>query len=149
MLPESRKNADEVTRLAKAKEIRSTFNVAASKVRAIVSCDVCNAPRFIFSMKASGGPNVPSKLRAFELDRSTESGYACVNGVTVQGFYAQWKLSCGDSVEINYYNPSVGTKGGTIVTKTVCSVFYLDENNVDKVELLKRPETVGVNPLPL
>ena len=48
MLPDSRKNADEIMRLAKAKEIDSTFTFAASKVRAIVSCDVCNAPRYIF-----------------------------------------------------------------------------------------------------
>ena len=57
----------------------------------------------------------------------------------VEGLYAQRKLSCGGSVEQNYYNPFVGTKGGRIVTTTVCSVCYLDENIVDKVELLTRP----------
>ena len=98
-------------------------------------------------MKEIGGPKSPSERQACELDRCTESGYACGNEVTVEGFYVQRKLSCGGSVERNYYNPSVGTKGGRIVTKTVCSVCYLDENIVDKVELLTRPEIVRGDPL--
>ena len=48
MLPDSRKNADRIMRLAKAKYIDSTFTFSASKVGAIMSCDVCNAPRCIF-----------------------------------------------------------------------------------------------------
>ena len=48
MLTDSRKNADEITRLAKAQEIDYNFTIAVSKVRAIVSCDICNAPRCIF-----------------------------------------------------------------------------------------------------
>ena len=35
------------------------------------------------------------------------------------------------------------------MTKTVCSVCYLDKNIVDKVELLTCPEIVGKNTLPL
>ena len=99
MLPDSRKNADEITCLAKSKEIDSTFTFGASKIRSIVSCDVCNAPRCIFSMKAIGGPNSPSERQACKLDRWTDSGCACGNYVTVEGFYTQRKLSCGGSVE--------------------------------------------------
>ena len=55
MLPDSRKNADEIMRLAKAKEIDYNFTSAASKVRVIVSCDACNSPRYFFSMKSIGG----------------------------------------------------------------------------------------------
>ena len=83
---------------------------------------VYNAPRCIFSMKEIGGANGPSERQACKLDRWKESGYVCGNEVTVEGFYAQRKLSCVGSVERNYYNPSVGTKCGIIVTKTVCSV---------------------------
>ena len=73
-------------------------------------------------MKEIGGANGPSERQACELDRCTESGYACGNEVTVEGFYAQRKLSCGGSVEQNYYNPSIGTKYERNITKTVCSV---------------------------
>ena len=69
--------------------------------------------------------------------------------MTVKGLYTQRKLICGGRVEQNYYNPSVGKKDGRIVTNTVCSVCYLDENIVDKVELLTCPEIVGKNQLPL
>ena len=48
MLPDSKKNADEITRLVKAKEIYSTFTFVVSNVRAIVLYDVCNAPHCIF-----------------------------------------------------------------------------------------------------
>ena len=48
----------------------------------------------------------------------------------------------------NYCNPSVGKKGERILTKMVCSVCYLGENIVDKVEFLTRPDIVGGNTLP-
>ena len=47
ILPDSRRNTDEITHLNKAKEIDYTFTFAASKVRASVSGDVCNSPRLI------------------------------------------------------------------------------------------------------
>ena len=67
----------------------------------------------------------------------------------VECFYAQLKLSFGDTIETHYYNPSVGKEVGIIVTKGVCYVCYFDENIADRVELLTRPEVVGKNPLPL
>ena len=45
MLPDSRRNTDEITRLANETEIDSTFTFDASKVMEIVSWDVCNSPR--------------------------------------------------------------------------------------------------------
>ena len=42
MLPDTSKNADEIMRLAKVKYIDFTLIFAASKVREIVSYDVCN-----------------------------------------------------------------------------------------------------------
>ena len=45
MLPDSRRNAEGITCLTEAKLIDSAYAFAASKVRSIVSCDVCNAPR--------------------------------------------------------------------------------------------------------
>ena len=79
MLTDSRKNADEITRLAKAQEIDYNFTIAVSKVRAIVSCDVCNTQRYIFSMRTTDGSKIPSERQACELDRWTESGCACGN----------------------------------------------------------------------
>ena len=67
----------------------------------------------------------------------------------VEGFYAHQKLSCGGSVERNYYNPYVGTKGGKIATKTVCSICYLDGNIVDKVEILTRLDILRKHLWPL
>ena len=61
MLPDSKKTAKMITRLAKSKDIDFTFTLAASKFGAIVSCDVCNAPRCIFSMKAIDVPGSPSE----------------------------------------------------------------------------------------
>ena len=48
MLPDSRKNTDEIMPLAKAKNSDSTLTFAASEVRAIVLCDICNASHYIF-----------------------------------------------------------------------------------------------------
>ena len=48
MLPDSGKNDDETTRLVKAKEIDYIFTFSVSKIRAVVSCDVCNALQCIF-----------------------------------------------------------------------------------------------------
>ena len=44
MIPDSRKNSNDITRLNKARDIDSNLTFAASKVREIMSCDVCNAP---------------------------------------------------------------------------------------------------------
>ena len=87
-----------------------------------MSFDVSNAPRCIFSMKETVGPNGTSKCQACELDQWKESGYVCGNEETVEGFHAQRKLSCVGRFGRNYYNPCVGTKGAIIVTKMVCSV---------------------------
>ena len=73
-------------------------------------------------MKDIGGANGPSERQACKLDRWKESVYVSGNDVTVEGFYAQRKLSYVGSVERKHYNPSVGTNCGIIVTKTVCSV---------------------------
>ena len=64
-------------------------------------------------------------------------------------FYDQRKLRCGGTVNSYYYNPYTGTKGSRIATEGVCSVYYFKDKNVDKVELMRRPEVAGKNPLPL
>ena len=45
IIPDSRQNAKEISRLAEAKVVDSDYTFAASKVRVIVYCDVCTAPR--------------------------------------------------------------------------------------------------------
>ena len=44
IIPDSRRNYKEITHLAEAKVVDSDYKFAASKVRAILYCDVCNAP---------------------------------------------------------------------------------------------------------
>ena len=73
----------------------------------------------------------------------------CGNKVTVENLYAQRKLYCWDTVESNYYNPSTGTKGVRILIEDVCSVCYLKDNILYKVELMRRPNVAENNPLPL
>ena len=77
MLPDSRRNAEDITRLAKEKVIYYDCAFAASNVMLIVSRDVCNTPSCIYSKKAVGEPNGPSKLQACVLNQWTESGYTC------------------------------------------------------------------------
>ena len=103
----------------------------------------------IYTKKAIGKPNGPIMLQACVLYQWTEIGNTCGNEVTVEGFYAQQKLSCSDTVDTYYYNPYVGTKCRCIVTKGVCSVCYFDGNIVEKVELLTHSEVVGKNLLPI
>ena len=87
-----------------------------------MSCDVCNARL-----------NIDSKKSVGELDKWTESGYVCENELTVESFYAQRKLSCVDTVQTHYCNPSGRTKGGRIATKGIYYVCYFDENIVEKL----------------
>ena len=122
MLTDSGRNAEEITRPAKAKVIYSVYAFAASKVREIASCGFCNVPQCIYSKKAVGEPNGLIKIQSCVLNKCTDSGYACGNEVTVEVFYAHQKLSCGNTVDIHSYNLSVGTKGGRIGTKRVSSV---------------------------
>ena len=114
-----------------------------------MSCDVCNATHRIYLKKGVGEPNGHSKLQVCGLDKYTESAYACGNEVKVEGLYVQWKLSCGDTVDMHYYIFSIEKKGGIILSKGVCSVCYFDKNIVYKVELLTRLEVVGKNMLHL
>ena len=57
MLPASRQNAEEITHLAEEKVIYYAYAFSTSKLGEIVSRDVCNTPRCIYSMKAVGEPN--------------------------------------------------------------------------------------------
>ena len=83
MLPDTRKNTKDITRLAEAKVIDYAYDFAISNVRAILSCDVCNEPRCIYSKKAAGKPNSAGKFQSCVLDQWTESGYVRVNEVIV------------------------------------------------------------------
>ena len=64
----------------------------------------------------------------------------CENKVTLVIFYDQKKFCCKDIIKYNYYNPSNGIEGIIIITEQVYSVQYLNENNVDKVELTRCTE---------
>ena len=45
MLPDPRRNTEEIVRPSEAKVIDSAYAYATSKVRSIMSCDVCYVPR--------------------------------------------------------------------------------------------------------
>ena len=62
-------------------------------------------------------------------------------------FYAQRKLCFGCTVKYKYYNTYTKTKGRKIVTVDVCSICYLKDNILDKVEPMMITEVVGMNTL--
>ena len=69
MLPESRRNDKDITRLTKTKVIDSAYTFNTSKVKAIMSFDVCNALHCFYSKKTVGEINGPRKLQACVLDK--------------------------------------------------------------------------------
>ena len=123
IITDSRRNSKDITRLAEAKVIYYAYEFSESKIREIVSCDVCNSLRCIYSNKTVGEPNGPRKIQSYVLYQWTENGYIFGNEVTVEVLYVHRKLSCGDNVETHLYNPYIGIKGGIIVTKWFCCIL--------------------------
>ena len=79
MLPDSRRNAEDITCLSEAKVIDSSYAFDASNLGSILSYDFCNAPRYMYSQKIVCEPNGPRKLQACVLNKWTDSGHACGN----------------------------------------------------------------------
>ncbi len=56
-------------------------------------------------------------------------------------------MLCGHPIESEYYNPSMGTKGGRIVTKDICAIFYIADDLVAPSEIRKVKDVSGKTPL--
>ena len=89
IIPDSRRSYKELTHLAEAKVVDSDYALAASKVRAILYCDVCNVPLWIYSKRTVGKSNGPRKLQACVLDQFTDSGCTYGREGILEGFYEQ------------------------------------------------------------
>ena len=76
------------------------------------------------------------------------TGFICGNDIGVEsGHYARRQTRCDDFIESQYYNPKLGVKGGRIVTKDICAVCYEDDDIVSEVEIRKKRNIGGKNPL--
>ena len=58
-------------------------------------------------------------------------------------------MLCGDPVEVNYYNPNTGTKGGRIITKDICAICYINADIVSTDEMISNCNLGGKTPLPI
>ena len=78
------------------------------------------------------------------------NGYSCGSIVTGGGgkFFSREGIWCGDSIELQYFNPPNGTKGGRIVTNDVCALYYIDDYLLTPNEMkLHQSECKGKTPL--
>ena len=77
------------------------------------------------------------------------NGYTCGNKIKVGGgkFYARQAVCCRDPIEVYYYNPSKGTRGGRIVTNAICSVCYIDKDLVSPNEIRQLCDLGGKAPV--
>ena len=94
-------------------------------------------------------PGRPSRDQSNELNMWVEGGYVCGNTVRAAPFYAQRRLRCGYYINLQYYNPNAGIKGGRIVTVDICAIFFEDDDIVSQDEIKKNINVVGKRPLPI
>ena len=60
-----------------------------------------------------------------------ENGCVCGNTISdITGFYIRTFHQCGDYIDLAYYNPAVGLRGGRIVTDDICTICYSEDDIV-------------------
>lgn len=148
-LPNPCDDDEEKKAIAKSKEIDKGRNFHKTRVRAIVPCDKCSAPRCIYSNKAIGVKGGPSTANKEELDRWFDrEGYICGKDVPSNGFYVMRKVRCGDFVESQYYNPPDNAANrGRLITDDVCAMCFSDDDIVSRDEIIAKRDIGGHNPL--
>lgn len=148
-LPTKKDNDEEKISIQRSKNIDKKFSFAASKVRSVVDCDHCGAPRCIYSSSAVGQLGGPSKKQIEDMEATLENGYICGDEIKDGNglLYARAANRCGTSIESQYYNPNAGLKGGRILTEDRCAICYTAEDIVSADEIRKKRDLGGKNPL--
>ena len=149
-LPKAKEDNEEMKAIAFAAEEDKKFKFVATKVRAIVKCDDCGAPRCVYSNNGVGRKGGPTSAQKEHLEQWIEHGYICGNKVPIETFYIRQKIRCGAYIESQYYNPSKNAvAGGRIITEHACAICYTLEDAVSVEEIKKKRTLGGKNPLPL
>ena len=92
----------------------------------------------------------PTKKKLEDVLLLLEDGYVCGNSISeATGFYLRTAIQCGNYIESRYYNPSIGLKGGRIVTEDICAIRYDKDDILSSDFLQKHRETGGKNPVPI
>ena len=119
-----------------------------SKVRHIIWCGECGAPRAVCSMFGFGRDKGPTQVHKDTLQQRIEKGYMCGEALDVPPYNLREAHRCNDPVEPIYY-ATQDTRGGRIVTKDICAVCYGPDDLVLKQDLLESGHTKGKEPLPM
>ena len=126
-----------------------------SKVRMVLICYGCGAPRCVYSNKMIGAKGGPTKSDIEEVEQWSEGGYICGGKILDREtkLYVQRKLFCGDYVEVQYYNhlgdkKSHGKKSNRkLLTEDVCAISYSYRDVLSNTEIKKSRDIGGKNPL--
>ena len=132
MIPTSKHNKDADWEKRRQQDKSKTWE--ASKLREVAICKLCGATRCVFSKCAVGSKNGPTTEELTRLQQSIESnGYVCGDRIKGCGskFYSKRAMRCGNYIESQYYNPTMGTKGGRIVVSdNLCAICYVEDDIV-------------------
>ena len=144
-IPTSKGDSEEQKAVKYSKTLDKGHSFAATKLRATVPCDSCGAVHCIFSEN-----DVDTKKRPMIILECLvgyfKNGYICCNPINEEGgLFVKRQMRCGDFIESQYYKPSSGVKGGCIVTKDVCAIYYETEEIVQADEIRKKRDVAGKN----
>lgn len=142
-------------KIAKRKEMDKEKSFDRSKVRMVLICYGCGAPRCVYSNKMIGATGGPTKSDIEEVEQWSEGGYICGGKILDReaNLYVQRKLFCGDYVEAQYYNhlgdkKSQGKKSNRkLLTEDVCAICCSYRDVVSNTEIKESRDIGGKNPL--
>ena len=152
-LPDLTKGDGEARRLKDDKEEDKEYSkmYKRTKVRGIVVCGNCAAPRCVYSNYEPGSTigKGPKKKHMERLDQYNEDGgYMCGADIPISILRAQKKHRCNAPVESQYYCDG-SKRGGRVSTDDVCCLCYTNTNLAPRAEVLKRQSQAVNNPLPV
>jgi hypothetical protein len=154
---------DDIQKTRKARDTKLTKNVNWTKVRKVLTCDDCRAPRCVFSRLAVSNKGGPQKKHMTALERFVEqNGFKCGDVVRIYAdgksdaeraegvdteevplLFCRESLVCGTSIESQYYAPgSDPQRGRRIATKHLCCHCYSDRGMASK-KYVQAKHTLG------
>jgi hypothetical protein len=85
-----------------------------------------------------GKKDGPTKRELENLEKLLKrDGYICGSAIKGGKFFARQTLLCCSPIELEYYNPTTGTKGGRIVTEDICALCYVKDDLVTPNKIKK------------